>query len=254
MLNWLNDNRLSVGDMTFLVTADWGEFIRATSTPDHFVVAKSRRMIERYHQLINSTRVQHIFELGIYKGGSCVLLEALAKPRKLLAVDSEHEPVEALQRYIEAKNLNDVIKPFYGIDQSDGAELRKIISQELPGRHLDLVSDDASHFLDNTRNSFNSLFPYLRPGGLCVIEDWAWAHAQIDERAHPDSLWPEKRPLTILVFEVIMACASSPRLIEEIVIDKNFAIIKQGRLEVDANNFDISKRYLNRGRQLVSGR
>ena len=66
-----------------------------------------------------------------------------------------------------------------------------------------------------------------------------------------DGFWPDKKPLTILVFELIMACVSNRALIEEIVIDKNFAIIKRGSLDVDADNFDISKQYLDRSRQLL---
>jgi hypothetical protein len=41
---------------------------------------------------------------------------------------------------------------------------------------LDLVIDDASHIYGPTKASFQALFPLLRPGGLYLIEDWAWAH------------------------------------------------------------------------------
>ena len=53
--------------------------------------------------------------------------------------------------------------------------LRQIILRELADE-LDLVVDDASHTYEETKASFEFLFPLLRPGGIYVIEDWSWAH------------------------------------------------------------------------------
>jgi len=49
---------------------------------------------------------------------------------------------------------------------------------------LDLVVDDASHTYEETRVSFEFLFPLLSSGGIYVIEDWSWAH-------HPDYQSPD---------------------------------------------------------------
>ena len=38
----------------------------------------------------------------------------------------------------------------------------------------DLIIDDASHLYSETKTSFETLFPQLRPGGLYIIEDWSW--------------------------------------------------------------------------------
>jgi hypothetical protein len=46
-----------------------------------------------------------------------------------------------------------------------------IIATEFGAMPLDLVSDDASHLLRETRASFNALFPRLRSGGEYIIED-----------------------------------------------------------------------------------
>jgi hypothetical protein len=40
----------------------------------------------------------------------------------------------------------------------------------------DLVIDDAAHVYGQTKRSFECLFPTLAPGGLYIIEDWAWEH------------------------------------------------------------------------------
>ena len=60
-------------------------------------------------------------------------------------------------------------------DQRDRDKLEAIVAAEFDGP-LDLVLDDASHLFVPTRTSFELLFPRLAPGGLYVIEDWAWEH------------------------------------------------------------------------------
>jgi hypothetical protein len=40
---------------------------------------------------------------------------------------------------------------------------------------MNLVVDDASHTYEDTKASFETLFPLLQPGGIYAIEDWSWA-------------------------------------------------------------------------------
>jgi hypothetical protein len=60
------------------------------------------------------------------------------------------------------------------------------------------VIDDASHIYEPTRASFETLFPYLRPGGLYIIEDWQWSYS--DEP--PPSL-ADAEPVSRLVHEAL---------------------------------------------------
>jgi len=71
----------------------------------------------------------------------------------------------------------------FGTSQCDGDKLSQIVLGELADE-LDLVVDDASHTYEETRASFEFLFPLLSPGGIYVIEDWSWAH-------HPDYQSPD---------------------------------------------------------------
>lgn len=73
-----------------------------------------------------------------------------------------------------------------GVDHSEHAiwppGTKKIISAQdnpaLPDavrvitREIDLIVDDASHHGIATRNSFDLLWPMVRPGGFYVVEDW----------------------------------------------------------------------------------
>ncbi|GAA5051649.1 class I SAM-dependent methyltransferase [Nocardia callitridis] len=58
-------------------------------------------------------------------------------------------------------------------DQSDPAALAALAQEHGP---FDIVIDDGSHENEHVRISFDALFPYVRPGGLYVIEDMQTAY------------------------------------------------------------------------------
>jgi hypothetical protein len=53
-------------------------------------------------------------------------------------------------------------------DQNDPTYLRELAEQEGP---FDIIVDDGSHVNEHVRTSYETLFPYVRPGGYYVIED-----------------------------------------------------------------------------------
>lgn len=250
---WNSDKTFHVGDVHFRAR-DLGMGLGdQQSTLELFVFQKPREMIEHYQQLLDRLQPKHIFELGIWRGGSCVFLQKLSGARKLISVDISEERIEALDLYRERDGLQDVLRPYYGVDQADQAALQAILNSELGAQALDLVIDDASHFLDETRASFNALFPALRPGGVYVIEDWAWAHAPL---RHPDDLlgfYPEREPMTKLIFELVLACASEPSVISKVEIDFHMVLVTRGEGDLERDTFDISRCCLARGRNLIAG-
>jgi len=58
-------------------------------------------------------------------------------------------------------------------DQNDSGLLNKIGRQPGP---FDIIIDDGSHVNEHVKTSFRSLFPYVRPGGLYVVEDLQTAY------------------------------------------------------------------------------
>ncbi len=116
------------------------------------------------------------------------------------------------------------------------------------GQPLDMIVDDASHFLLETRASFNILFPYLSPGGCYIIEDWGWAHWSA--KNWDGRPYREKPPLTNLIFELTMLCASRPDLVASIFLIPAYVVIRKGRGACEPGNFDISTSYTNRGKRV----
>ncbi|MFP3608175.1 class I SAM-dependent methyltransferase, partial [Paraburkholderia sp. SIMBA_053] len=61
-----------------------------------------------------------------------------------------------------------------------------------------LVVDDASHFYEQTKTSFKTLFPLVRPGGLYIIEDWNWSF-QDAFQASDNGWFPVPSPANLMV-------------------------------------------------------
>lgn len=250
MISWSNDTHFSIDNTKFRIV-NWFES-EHQSTLQEFMVFKHAWMIERYEKLFQRLQPKQIFELGVQRGGSSVFFHRLAAAQKLVAIELATDRVQAVDDYIVTCGFEDSLKLFYGVNQADVEKLRRILAAEFEGRALDLVIDDASHFLDETRQSFNALFPFLREGGAYVVEDWPWAHAKISMPDDAPGLSPEKEPLTKLLFELVIACPSSPDYIREVVIDENSVTVWRGAGEIEPEGFNIAACALARGRALIS--
>ena len=248
-INWKGKNEFSVGEVNFK-TVDLGLGERKSSL-DEFVFQKPDWMVKRYAALIDTLKPKTILELGIWLGGSCVFFHKLAQAKKLVTIDLSEQRIEAVDEYIELHNLQHSLKPIYGVDQSDILRLRDIIHEEFDGPLIDLIIDDASHFIDESRASFNALFPFMTPGGAYVIEDWPWAHGPIEFPDDTMAFYPEREPLTKLVFELILACASTDAYIEKMEVDSNSVTVWRGDGPIEAEGFDIAQCCLARGRALI---
>ena len=145
---------------------------RPPSTSEAFTILKSEPYLRVYEDLASSFSPRSILELGIFQGGSYVFLDKLFKPRRMSAVDIRPQPVGPLLHYVSDKEGRFV---HFSTSQSDREVFEHIVRNELADE-LDLVVDDASHTYEQTKASFEILFPLLRPGGIYVIEDWSWAH------------------------------------------------------------------------------
>jgi predicted O-methyltransferase YrrM len=229
--------------------------------PDELRLMKPRWMIERYVELIEALRPKHILELGIHFGGSVAFLAMLAKPEKHVAVDLRPGSSAQFENWL-ASHV-EVVRPYYGVDQADVAALRKIVATEFPDSPVDLVIDDASHRLEPTQESFNVLFPLLRPGGVYVIEDWSADH-RLDRFMEEDPVAAERVrravadrpellnqvPLTRLVFEIVLASAYTD-LIDSIEIRRGWLSVIKGLEQPDPEDFDIAKCHLGLGRRVL---
>jgi SAM-dependent methyltransferase len=234
-----------VGDVGFRCGAD-------PSSGSLFSIQKDPRRIQDYIEMVERFRGENFVELGIASGGSLALTTLVAPPGKLVAVDLKPKRVDPLDQLIAERGLGDRVRLHYGVDQSDRERLTSILDQEFGDEPLGIVIDDASHLLDQTRASFETLFPRLRPGGLFVIEDWNHEHllglaiaAALPDlspelRARFDRVGVPDTPLTRLVIQLMLALAESEEFVSEVQLDSKWARIYRGTGELDSSGFRVT--------------
>ena len=217
-----------------------------------FSIVKDPAGIETYLEMVERFQGENFVELGIAFGGSPALTALVAPPRKLVAIDLKTERVEALDELIAERGLGERVRLHYGVDQADRDRLAAILDEEFGDEPLGLVIDDASHLLDETRASFETLFPRLRPGGLFVIEDWnrdhslgrvvaaALADPSPEALAQFEAAEAPKPPLTRLVIELILAQAESDEFVRKMELDRTWARIYRGSGELDPSEFRVA--------------
>lgn len=245
-LTWADDETLRGADTEFVAVFDERSH-ELQSTAERFVLMKSAAMIDWYAGRFAEKPPRCVLEVGIFKGGSVALFEEMWHPQRLVAVDIEPQPLTALDDFIRRVGAEDRVFPVYGVDQSDRSAMRRVLAEHLDGRMLDLIVDDGCHYLDETRALFDIVFPYLRPGGTYVIEDWAWAHwpGTWQENGGP---WRDKPALTSLALELAMLSASRGDLAESVEISSAFIVVRKGTSAVVPDDFDLSSAYLTAGR------
>ena len=179
---------------------------------DSFALYKTELLVKQYARFFDSRadfRPRRIVELGIWQGGSLAFWNEIFQPEKLVGIDiADRENSSFFRDFVRARGLSERLKTFWRTDQADAASVQSVVETELGGE-IDLVIDDCSHRYDLTKASFETLFPYLKPGGLYIIEDWAWAYWE--EFREPGRTKPERDNLATLVFELTKATGTSPR-------------------------------------------
>ena len=243
-LVWQPD-RMLLDDLVFRLehyrSPDW-------NGGDHFRFYKIKELVDQYENFFSRRsdfRAKRVIELGIYDGGSTAFWYELFRPQKHVALDIQDQTdIPYFRRYVESRGLGGRIKTYWNTDQADKARLRTIVETEFESPP-DLVIDDASHFYRQTRASFEALFPLLRPGGLYIIEDWAWGH--LPEFIAPDHWWAGEESLTRLVVELIEAAGTSTQLIWSIVMYQGFVVVERGPQQLDkATHFNLEDHIMRR--------
>lgn len=99
-----------------------------------------------------------LVEIGVYHGASLRTWEEFFEKARIIGLDINAACLKLKFARSEVRLVN----------QADAAALR-VFAQEFGG--LDVVIDDGSHMMADQQTSFRTLFRFVRPGGMYVIED-----------------------------------------------------------------------------------
>jgi hypothetical protein len=141
------------------------------------------------------------------------------------------------------------VKLHYGISQNHREPMEAAIRESFAPGELDLIIDDCSHLYQPTKNSFEVAFPYLKPGGLYVIEDWGWAHWPGPWQKE-DHHWRGHLAMSNLIFELVMTTASVPDFFGKMTIYGHMVIIEKSPKAQVGKAFSLDALVKARGKTL----
>lgn len=201
----------------------------------YFNLYKVKPLFDQYAKLFEQRKwyqAQNILELGMWDGGSLVIWNEVFSPAKIVGVDlKQRENSQYFQEYLLSRKPGERVRTYWGVDQANCGELRRIVRDEFD-QPLDVVFDDASHLYQPTKLAFETLFPLLRPGGLYIIEDWAWLHWP---EFNNDPYFAGRTSLTELVVEIVEMIGSargeSPAIL---TVQPGFVVVEKGQLGIAA--------------------
>jgi predicted O-methyltransferase YrrM len=212
-----------------------------------FALYKTKYLVDQYARFWASRpafRPENILELGLWDGGSLALWYECFRPRKCVGVDvARRGDSDYFRQYVASRGLQNAMTTFWGVNQADADQLQDIVAREFDGP-LDLVIDDASHKYAPTRASFEALFPLLRPGGLYVVEDWAWEHWAGFQS--PDHRWARETSLTTFLCQLVEATGSTSRLISNLSVFQGFVVVERGEAKSQSLHPFSIERFISR--------
>lgn len=84
-------------------------------------------------------------------------------------------------------------------DMSSAVDLGQLV--QIIGKPIDIVIDDASHVSHHQQIALGHLFPYVRPGGMYIMEDLHWQDSTLEVSGAPKTRDILRRLQAIGIFE-----------------------------------------------------
>jgi predicted O-methyltransferase YrrM len=210
---------------------------RYQTNDDQLIILKLPDDLNRHVAFFERLSPKTIVEFGIFEGGSSVLWPRILGA-KYCGIDLRPENTK-IRNWISKFGMTDRVSLNFGVSQSDENEVQRICSTFFGDAPIDVVIDDASHIYEHSRRTFEIAFPMLRPGGVYLLEDWSWSHANHESFQGAQGQWKDQRSLTNLVFEIVMLLGSRPEMIERMEIYNTYALIfKSQGCNVKSLSFD----------------
>jgi hypothetical protein len=104
-----------------------------------------------------------LLEVGVHSGESLKTFASYFANGQIIGVDID----DLGSDFSDHPNVQ-----FEICDQRSTIQLSEVCKRHAPNG-IDIIIDDASHYGAWSLMTYNALFPFLKPGGLYFVEDWA---------------------------------------------------------------------------------
>jgi SAM-dependent methyltransferase len=212
------------------------------SSDDVIYVHKNAAFVSAMVERLDLTQPKRMIEIGILDGGSTIYWHHRYDLERLVAFEIQTE-APCFTHYLERNALTGKVRAHFGISQTERDRMRAAIENDFGGAPVDAVVDDASHEYAPTKAAFETIFPFLRPGGAYLIEDWAWGH----DHKWPPSAWADLPLMSPLLSELMLVCGHATGVIDRVEITPRFAVIWRGPAELPKDRFRLPDHYTARG-------
>jgi SAM-dependent methyltransferase len=220
---------------------------RPPSSSDEFIyVHKGAAFVAAIDETLERVCPKLMIEIGIHDGGSTAYWHHKYELKRLAAFDILPE-APFFHRYLERNKLTDAVRLHLGVSQNDREQMHAAIESDFGGKPVDAIIDDASHEYAATKAAFETTFPFLRAGGVYIIEDWAWGHG----RDWPLGARAEMPLMSPLLSELMLVCGHASGVIEKVEINRRFAVVWRGPAELPKDRFRLPDHYAARGFSIV---
>jgi len=215
--------------------------------PHHIYLYKDRRFLTALAAVIDRISPARMVEIGVLTGGSTIYWAERYQLQRMAAFEISPR-ASLLSQYIERHALADRMRIHFGTRQDDVPAVLSAIAQDFAGEPIDVILDDASHQYNETRTTLETLLPYVRNGGIYVVEDWAWGH----HKNWPPQMWANQPLMSPLLSELMLVCGRGRGVIDRIDIDPNFAVIWRGPTPLPTDGtFRLTDHYVSRNFQVA---
>lgn len=141
------------------------------------VQVTDRRVEPMYDRTTTRGDVKLMMEVGVADGSSLLAWCEVFPNARCVALD-----IHDAERISSGQYNN---TEFHMGDQRSRADCERAAG----GRLFDVIVEDATHKLENTLLTMFWLWPYVRPGGLYIVEEWENINNPVD-RGRIRALWP----------------------------------------------------------------
>jgi hypothetical protein len=112
---------------------------------------------EFYYQYFLRYKNPTVLEIGLYNGASIKMMEEFFGAPTIIGAD-----IEPKTQY-DNEHIKTVVA-----DQSNPVQLLRVLDY---AKEFDIIVDDGSHIISHQLTTLATLFPYVKSGGIYILED-----------------------------------------------------------------------------------